>query len=206
MDTNNDHCKGCMSAPIKKVAGRPGSPNRLERGFTMIEVLTVVLILSIMATIGLPTLNRALDRSRLSGAADEVMVALEFAQSVAMTSGGKTRVTIDETANTILLERFSPDVDLMDGGSELNESDVEGGSFKTMEFPRNPGTDYYISFSNEDRFKNVDIVSAIFGAEDFVIFDAPGSPSSGGSVSLSSGMNGIQLTLDPVTGKVTASE
>jgi len=179
---------------------------RSPTGFTLMEVLIVILILSITVLILLPTINQALERSRLSGAVDEVMTALGFAQMTAMTSGGQTRVTIDAGADTILIEQFKPDEDLQGSETELSESDVENGSYVTMEYPLNPGTDYYIIFANEDRFNNVDIDSALFGALNYVVFNTLGTPSQGGTISITSGAGRVLLTLDGLSGKVTMSE
>ena len=179
---------------------------RSSDGFTLMEILIVILILSITAMILLPNINQALERSRLSGAVDEIMIALGFAQMTAMTTGGQTRVTIDATADTILIEQFEPDGDLQGSETELSEGDVENGSYVTMEYPTNPGTDYYIVFSNEDRFKNVDIESAQFGAQNYVIFNSLGTPSQGGTISITSGAGTVLLTLNGINGKVTMSE
>jgi prepilin-type N-terminal cleavage/methylation domain-containing protein len=195
-----------MGFPAKNQALYDRTNKRSSDGFTLMEVLIVILILSITAMILLPTINQALERSRLSGAVDEIMIALGFAQMTAMTTGGQTRVTIDAPADTILIEQFKPDGDLQGSETELSEGDVENGSYVTMEYPTNPGTDYYIVFSNEDRFKNVDIESAQFGTQNYVIFNSLGTPSQGGTISITSGAGTVLLTLDGLNGKVTMSE
>ena len=195
-----------MGLPAKNQALCHRIHKRSSDGFTLMEVLIVILILSITAMILLPNINQALERSRLSGAADEIMIALGFAQMTAMTTGGQTRVTIDAGADTILIEQFKPDDDLQGSETELSEGDVENGSYVTMEYPTNPGTDYYIVFSNEDRFKNVDIESAQFGAQNYVIFNNLGTPSQGGTIAITSGAGRVLLTLDGLNGKVTMSE
>lgn len=174
-------------------------------GFTLMEVLIVILLLGILSTIVLPNLNAGLERSRISGAADEIITALEFAQITAMTSGGNTRVTFDTDADTILIEQFRPDEDLLGSETELGEDDVEGGSFVTMAYPLDPGTDYLINFRDDERFDNVDISTALFGADDHVQFDSLGRPSEGGTLSLVSGNHHILISVDPVNGKVTRS-
>lgn len=179
--------------------------NCLSPGFTLLEILIILLILGIVTTIGLPTMNAALEDSRLAGAADEIVTALEYAQLTAMSSGGRTRVTVNEVTNTVLLEQFRPGVDLMTGGSELDEGDVEGGSFVTMAHPTSKGKDYTLNLGDEDRLSGVDITSVAFGAQDFVTFDPLGAPSSGGTMALACGAQVINLVLAPLNGKVSLS-
>ena len=75
-----------------------------------------------------------------------------------------------------------------------------------MGHPVNKGADYYIVFADEDRFHGVDIASAAFDVNNYVTFDAIGAPSDGGSVTLSLGGRQVVVTVDSLTGKVTASE
>jgi len=76
---------------------------------------------------GTPTLISGMDKYRLSSTATEIITAIEFAQMTAMTAGGKTRITINDVNDTILIEKFTPDVDLSGAEAELDEADVEGG-------------------------------------------------------------------------------
>ena len=178
-----------------------------NNGFTLIEIMIVMLIMGIVAMISLPTLSSALAEIRLSGTASEIVTALEYAQSTAMSSGANTRVTIDHTADTILVERFQISGDIMSGATEIPESDIDSGSFVTMAHPLKRGEYFSISLTSEDRFKGVDISSATFGAGNSVTFDTLGAPSEGGTVTLVFGTGSRQatITVDPLTGKVTSS-
>jgi len=84
---------------------------RLPTGYTLVELLIVVLMLGIMVMAAAPGLNSGLNDARLSGAAEEVVTALEFAQMTAATSGSRTRVTIDAAMDTIIVERLSSSID-----------------------------------------------------------------------------------------------
>jgi len=176
-----------------------------NKGFTLIEAMIIVLILGIIATNALPTLNSGLTDSKLSGAAGEIVTALEYAQLNAMTTGAKIRVTIDDTADTILVERFNIDGDIFGGAAVMTESDIDNGTFGTMDHPFNRGEDYLITFTAEDRFNGVDIASSVFGAGNSVTFDMLGAPSEGGTVTLSLGDKEITVAVDSLTGKVTSS-
>ncbi len=176
---------------------------RFSAGFTFIETMIVFLLMGIITMVAWPTLNGAVNDSRLSGAAEEVVTALEFAQMTAMSSGRQMRVTIDDTADTILVEQFTSSADFTQ--NTLSEADVEGGAFATMGNPLNRGTDYNISLQNEDRFNGVDITSASFGGNNWVVFDEFGAPTSGGAATLVLAAQNFAVNLDSLTGKVTLS-
>jgi len=175
-----------------------------SKGFTLLETLIILLLLGIVSTVAWPSMNSALNDYRLSGAAHEVSNALELAHMTSMNSGPRTRVTINDTLDTILVEKFKGSADFTQ--SIISETDIEGGVYVPMDNPFNKGTNYHITLSNENRFNGVDIVSAAFSGADFVLFDAMGIPSSGGTVILTSG--GIQavVTLEALNGKVTVSQ
>jgi type II secretory pathway pseudopilin PulG len=175
-------------------------------GFTLMEALIIICVLGIVATLAVPSLQSGLRESKLGGAAEETMLALEYAQLQAMMTGEETRVTVDDTAETVLVELFKIQGDLFSGVSQIPEADVESGSFVTMPHPYSKGKDYLIVLADEDRFRGVDIVNASFGAGNSVTYGALGVPSEGGSVMLALGSKQIILTVNSSTGKVTSSE
>ena len=175
-------------------------------GFTLLEALIVLLLLGIVTMVSLPALNGALEDSHLSGAASQVVNALEFAQLTAVCSGSKTRVTINSNTDTILVEQFMPAVGLLGNETQLNESDVEGGIFVVMGNPLNRGTDYNISFAGANQFGSADITSVAFGAGNWVVFDTQGAPSGGGAVSLTVDGRQVVVNLDSLSGKVSLTD
>jgi type II secretory pathway pseudopilin PulG len=175
-------------------------------GFTFMEILIVVLIVGITTMVGWPVLNAAMGVSRLSGAAEEVVNALEFAQLTAMTSGQRTRVVIGAPLDRIAVRQFIITADLFSGGDTMAAADVESGTFALMGNPANKGTDYEIDFSTESRFQGVDITASNFDIADPVYFDTLGAPSNGGTVTLALGGRQMVVTLDALSGKVTVSE
>ena len=179
-----------------------GINQRFEAGFSFVEVIIVTLLLGIVAAAGLPALSSSLDDTRRSAAAGEVVTALEFAQLTAASTGRQTRVTIDAAADTILVEQLKYSSDILAGGAILAEATVENASFAAMQYPLKRGTDYNISLANEKRFGGVDITAVDFNSDDFVTYDALGTPSSSGTVNLSLGGGQIQVTVDGLTGKV----
>ena len=179
--------------------------HHFPKGFTLVEILIVLLILGIIASQALPTIQSGLEVSKISEAASEVVVAIQYAQLSAMTSGAESRVTIDDTADTILLERFNITGDIFSGATEIPENDVDSGAFANMAHPFNRGADYSIDFADEDRFDGVDITAVDFGGNNFVTFDALGLPSDAGTVTLSLGSSQRTLTVDASSGSITSS-
>lgn len=59
-----------------------------NRGFTLMELLVVVVIFSIMAAVALPSLLNAISGSRIDGATRQVMYEIRAVQSLAVTRGG----------------------------------------------------------------------------------------------------------------------
>jgi Tfp pilus assembly protein FimT len=175
-------------------------------GFTYFELIIVLLLISIFAMLGLPAMNAAMGDVRLSGAAQEVVNALEFAQLTAMTSGREIRVVIGENQNVIGVRQYTATADLFNGGDTLVAADVENGTFDLMGNPMNKGTDYKILFSDESRFQGVNITASDFNAGNSVTFDTLGAPSKGGTATLSLGGRQMVVALDALNGEVTVSE
>jgi prepilin-type N-terminal cleavage/methylation domain-containing protein len=177
----------------------------LPAGFTLVELLIVILILGIIAMVAWPTRITLLEESRLSGAASDVVTALEFAQLNALSSGRQTQVKIDVGNDKIAVSEFKPHDGIWEENPQISETIVESGSFEIMEHPLNPGSDYTIYLGDQAMFGGVDITAETFGGGDIVTYDAQGAPSDGGTVTLGYGSGQRVVTLDGLTGKVTVS-
>jgi type II secretory pathway pseudopilin PulG len=182
------------------------SKRGLHAGFTLVEALIIIFILGIVVTLAVPTLQSGLAESRLAAASGEITVALEYAQLVAMTSGGQTRVTIDAANDTFLVKRYEITGNIMGTETQIPEGQIDFGAFFIVAHPASRGKDYEIAFADEDRFDGVDIVSTTFPEElgKTVTFNSMGVPSGGGTVTLSLGGNQIIVTVDAL-GKVSTS-
>ena len=80
---------------------QPGSsrkPRQFLDGFSLIEVMVVIGIAAILATIAIPSFVEMLRRNRLSAAASALQVSLSLARSEAVKRGADARVTV--AANT----------------------------------------------------------------------------------------------------------
>lgn len=168
----------------------------------MIEIVIIVLITGIIAAAALPLMNSALSENKLQAAASEINAALEFAQFSAMTSGMPCRVTIDDAAETVLVEQIEYTANFLGSETQLAEADVEGNAYVAMTHPLRPGKTYSFDVGAAQR---VDIVSAAFGAGNVVVFDELGAPSEGGGFTLNFGDFQGSWTVDALTGKIEQS-
>ena len=172
---------------------------RFVKGFTMAEMMIVVLIMGVVTLVGLPLLTNSMDHYRLKGAAEEVVNALRYAQSSAVASGLETKVSFRPLQEKITVRQYKITADLVAGGNTLSAVNVESGTYEIMPHPLRKGYDYQIILLNEDRFKGVDIVASAIGHDGEVVqFNTLGIPSGGGTVTLSLGGQQMVVTLDTV--------
>ena len=192
--------------PVPAGRAPPGCNRVAGTGFSLVELLIVVLVLAVVAMAAIPTMGAALRDSRLSAAATEVVNAFEFARLSAMTSGRTTRVEIGADDDRITVRQYRTTADLFGGGDELDDTLVEGGGYDLMEYPQERGSKYEIGMGTRGRFTGVDIAASDFGKEDPVFFDALGAPSKGGDVTLVLARRQIVVQLGSMTGTVRVSE
>ena len=176
---------------IKKFNSRHG-----KRGFTLIEIIMVVVILGIAAFMAIPTVSSAAD-IQVRAAGNRIAADIDYAKSMAITHQRAYTVVFDP-ANESYDIRVEP-----------------AGSSDVIDHPVNPGA-YVIDFSTESSLDRVDLVDADFDSDSdhAITFDYLGSPYSG--MDTSSPLNSGQITLtadnftlvvnvEPVTGYVTVS-
>jgi MSHA pilin protein MshC len=85
---------------------------RLQRGFTVIELVTVVVILGIVAVVAAPRMfNNAIFNQR--GYADEIAGALRYSQRIALASGCNVRVIVNAAGYSAV----QPNVRCVTGGA-----------------------------------------------------------------------------------------
>ena len=145
------------------------------RGFSLIELVIVVMIIAIMAGIAMPRFSSALARQRVDAAAKRIVVDLALAQQQARTSSASQNVTFNAAAGTYLLVG--------------------------MPHPDHSGLDYEVSLTDEPY--GAIIVSADFNGDVEIIFDIYGVPDSGGSVVLQVGGHVRTVAVDADTGKAS---
>ncbi len=69
---------------------------RADRGFTLLELLVVLVLLGIMATVAVPAMGRFLDSLAFKKQTAKVMAAVRYARLRAVTSGREVRLRLGE--------------------------------------------------------------------------------------------------------------
>jgi len=151
-------------------------------GFTVIELLIVVVILSIAALTAIPMMSSA-SSMQIRSATNLVMADLEYAKSMAITRGQYYFVRFDPAADSYQIEDQDNNV---------------------ISHPVKKGFDYVVSFPNDSRLNRVDVTSVDFNTTPLVRFNSLGSPEYGGTVSLQAGNTTATITVEPVTGYISS--
>lgn len=164
-----------------------------KRGFTLIEIIAVVVILGIVAFMAIPMVSNAAD-IQVRAAANRIAADIDYAKSMAITHQRSYSVVFDP-ANESYDIRVEP-----------------AGSGDVIDHPVNPGAFVVnLSIVGLDR---VDIASADFDADTSkaITFDYLGSPYSGldttsplntGQITLQADNFTLVVNVEPVTGYVT---
>ena len=92
---------------------RSGSPPPL--GFTLIELMVVVVMIGIMVAVIVPEMRGTLDDALLRATARKLVIAMDLAHSQAITTGSTHRVRIDRDTSRFILERKATEQDLAQG-------------------------------------------------------------------------------------------
>lgn len=161
--------------------GRGRGSRGSRNGFTVVELLIVVVILSIVALTAVPMMSSAAG-IQIRSAANMIAADIEYARSMAISRGQDYSV------------EFSKDTDSY---RILDQSDA------VIQHPVKKGFPYVVNFQSESRLNRVDITNANFDGTQKVTFDCLGSPDNGGTVNLQAGAVSATITVEPVTGFVS---
>ena len=149
------------------------SHNNDPRAFSLLELVMIIAIIAIVSAIAVPRYGNSLARYHAEVTARRVVADLGLAQAMARTTTSAVTVTFEVPSNRYVLQGVA-DAD-------------------------NPGQDASLTLS--DPPYHAQLVAAVFGGDDVVIFDGYGMPDSGGSIDISAGGVTKTIQLDPDTGK-----
>lgn len=162
-----------------------------KRGFTLVEIIMVVVILGIAALMAIPMVSNAAD-VQVRAAANRIAADIDYAKSMAITYQRSYSVVFDPA----------------------NESyEIQDQNGAVIDHPVNPGT-FVVDFSADSNLSRVDIANADFDsdASKAITFDYLGSPYSGldtstplntGQITLTADNFTLVVNVEPVTGYVT---
>lgn len=161
--------------------GRSGAtesaPRAAARGFSLMELVLVILIVAIISAVVVPRFGGSITRHRADTVAQRIAVDLELARRRASTTSAAQRVIFDVEDDSYEL----------DGLGDMDHS-----------------TEDYIVSVAEDPYKAV-LVFVNFGGDEEIIFDGFGTPDSGGSVIVQVGNEIRTVTVDANTGETSVS-
>jgi len=155
--------------PTPRAIRQPGPSGS---AFSLVELLVVITIISVSASIAVPMYAGALTRYRADAAAQRIVADLNYARQRARVTGSNVIVQIKQGTDCVVLW----DVPSLD----------------------NPNAEWAIDMSAKPY--NADILSATFTAGK-VTFDGYGYPDAGGSIALVVGTETRTVVLDPDSGK-----
>ena len=159
------------------------SRRRREAGHTLLEMLVVLAIIGILSGIA-GVASGVSGAQHLDMAEVQIRDAVEWAQAQAHSNRRPVAVVFDT-----VLDRFAL-VD--DTGAELPDPLTHAS--------------YEVSFRRPNQPRLVHMLSADFGAAGHaLIFDAQGSPMTGGTIRLQARGNSRVLTVDAATGALSSS-
>jgi len=168
---------------------RPGS------GFTLIEMMIVIVILGIAAAVAVPMMSSAASM-QIRSAANMIAADLEYAKSMAISRGQVYWVVFDTANESYTIQ-------------DVNDT--------TIAHPIKKGTNYSVDFANDGRLDRVDISSVTLSPAGHRIgFDYLGSPYSrasgttvnnlnAGTITLQAGSMTKTITVEPVTGFISVN-
>ena len=153
----------------------PAPDRTRSAGFTLIELVIVVMILGIMAAVAMPRFADSLSQHRVDAAAKRIEADLELARRRARISSAAQSVQFDAGAQSYVLPGV-PHVD-------------------------HPDRDYQVELARPPY--EASIVSADLGGDSELLFDGYGAPDSAATIVIQSGKHQKTITVDPDTGEAS---
>jgi len=143
-----------------------------QKGFTLIEMLTVVAIMGIILAMVAPNFSKWVEKHQINGQAQKVYFDLMLARTVAVKNNNDVRVVFDSNADTYKVHDDTNGDGVEDSGEALKTITLE----ENVQFAYNTGI--------TDIDGNTVTAAVSFGGSQTVTFDSRGQASASGSVFL----------------------
>jgi prepilin-type N-terminal cleavage/methylation domain-containing protein len=153
-------------------------------GFTLAEVLIVIVIVATLAVAAAPLLSSSIEQMQADALAREIATDIRYAQARAVRTGIRHRVSFWIEGQAYAVRYWD------DGSWELCQHPVS----------RKP---WRFEIDEHSRYAGLRLKDAQFGEEEYLYWDPNGSPDAGGLVTFTLGRNTRTLHVAPLSGKVT---
>ena len=159
-------------------------PSSFRTSFTLIELLIVILVISILAVIAVPPISASLESTKAAALAREIATDIRYAQMLAVKTGIQHRVSFWLPGHAYAVYRW------------------ENGDWQICQHPITK-KDWRPLLDQHSRYAGLTLREAVFGGDEYVIFDKYGAPGTGGYVSVTLGATTRTINVAPLSGKVT---
>ena len=92
-------------------------------GFTMIELMVVVVVLSVLLTVAVPSFDAAMNANRLAGASNELMASLQTARMEAVKRNARVGLCLSKDSNSTAPVCSTDDIDGWIVFTDVNKND-----------------------------------------------------------------------------------
>jgi general secretion pathway protein H len=141
-----------------------------DAGFTLVELLVVVMILAVVATMSLPLISNSSDGLRLQTATGELAAALRATRATAIVRNAETTLVIDVDRRTfrsaVVSERsFAKDIDARMTFASIAQVGRSDGGFRFFPDGSSTGGDVTLSLHGKEARICVDWVTGFVRQE-----------------------------------------